>query len=317
MAFLALLLALTISAFAQAPVKKVPAKAIIARNESIWSGGSVNATPDMVRFHDRWFVALREDEGVRVISSVNAENWQSFAKLDYAAATALTEPRISVTPDNRLMLTTTAIMLPGVDSKVKTLVRFSREGRMWTPSEILGDPEFGVSAIGWNLGKGLVISHSTDQMRTYLTTDGLNTQTLSPAVPSPGNPRDTAFVYMPDQSIVGLTRHEGAPAMLATSVTPYRGWRWRSAGLRIAGAPNLIRVPDGRIVAAVKIDSRTALCWLDLVTGELTEFLALPSTGELGHAGLAWSDDLLFVTYGSSHEGKQSIYLARIKLPTL
>jgi len=313
MILLALLFAFATSASAQA----VTTKAIADHNDSIWSLGAKNSSPDIVRFRDRWYVALREDDFIRIIGSVDSQRWEPIAKIDYGAAEAMREPRLSVTPDNRLMLAFHAVMIAGLDAKVKTLVRFSHEGKIWTPSETLGDPEFTATAFGWNLGKGLIVSHSIDQQRVYMTTDGVRTTPLGPAAPMTGAARESAFVYLPNHNILSLTRREDGTAMSATSVSPYRGWRWRDAGLRIDGPPNLLRIPDGRVVAAVKIGTRTTLCWLNATSGELTEFLALPSSGELGHAGLAWSDGLLLVAYGSAHEGKQSIYLARVRLPLL
>jgi hypothetical protein len=79
----------------------------------------------------------------------------------------------------------------------------------------------------------------------------------------------------------------------------------------------MIRVPDGTIVAAVRLldgGARTSLCWLEPEGGTLTEFLKLPSGGDTSYAGLVWHDDLLWVSYYSSHEGKTSIYLAKVRL---
>jgi hypothetical protein len=41
--------------------------------------------------------------------------------------------------------------------------------------------------------------------------------------------------------------------------------------------------------------------------------LALPSGGDCSYAGMVWHDDLLWISYYSSHEGKTSIYLATIR----
>src|SRR5262249_17978335 len=88
-------------------------------------------------------------------------------------------------------------------------------------------------------------------------------------------------------------------------------------GTRIGG-PNLIRLPDGRLIAVVRLytpKARTAVCSLDPETGKLAELLTLPSGGDTSYAGLAWHDDLLWISYYSSHEGKTSIYLARVRFP--
>ena len=79
----------------------------------------------------------------------------------------------------------------------------------------------------------------------------------------------------------------------------------------------MIRLPDGRIVAAVRLIEggvRTSLCWLDPDKGTLKEFLKLPSGGDTSYAGLAWHDELLWVSYYSSHEDKTSIYFAKVQL---
>ncbi len=43
--------------------------------------------------------------------------------------------------------------------------------------------------------------------------------------------------------------------------------------------------------------------------------LTFPSGGDTSYAGLVWHDGLLWVSYYSSHEGKTSIYLAKVELP--
>jgi hypothetical protein len=60
--------------------------------------------------------------------------------------------------------------------------------------------------------------------------------------------------------------------------------------------------------------ARTSLCWIDDDAGTLTEFLKLPSGGDTSYPGLVWHDDFLWVSYYSSHEGKTSIYLAKVRL---
>jgi hypothetical protein len=80
----------------------------------------------------------------------------------------------------------------------------------------------------------------------------------------------------------------------------------------------MVRLPNGRIVAAGRLYEgrvRTSLCWLDPGAGTLTEFLALPSGGDTGYPGLVWHEGLLWVSYYSTHEGKTSIYLARVRIP--
>ena len=44
--------------------------------------------------------------------------------------------------------------------------------------------------------------------------------------------------------------------------------------------------------------------------------LHLPSGGDCSYPGMVWHDGLLWMSYYSSHEGKTSIYLAKVRLNT-
>ena len=87
-------------------------------------------------------------------------------------------------------------------------------------------------------------------------------------------------------------------------------------GSLLSGGPNLIRLPDGRLVAVVRLYDgkvRTAVCAVDAEAGKLDELLALPSGGDTSYAGLVWHEGMLWISYYSSHEGRTSIYLAQVR----
>ena len=125
-------------------------------------------------------------------------------------------------------------------------------------------------------------------------------------------------MFLEDDTCYCLLRRDGRPntAFLGTSKPPYAEWRWKDLRKPIGG-PHMIHLPDGRFVAAVRLydgGARTSLCWIDPQAGALTEFLKLLSKGDTSYAGLVWHEGLLWVSYYSSHEGKTSIYLAKVKL---
>jgi hypothetical protein len=60
--------------------------------------------------------------------------------------------------------------------------------------------------------------------------------------------------------------------------------------------------------------AHTALCYLDMTEHKMTKLLKLPSGGDTSYPGLVWHNDLLYLSYYSTHEGKTSIYLAKIKV---
>jgi hypothetical protein len=83
------------------------------------------------------------------------------------------------------------------------------------------------------------------------------------------------------------------------------------------GGPNMIRLPDGRILAGdatlerrhTNLRSRGSIP----EKATLTECLKLPSGGDTSYPGLVWKDDMLWISYYSSHEEKTCIYLAKVR----
>ena len=52
-----------------------------------------------------------------------------------------------------------------------------------------------------------------------------------------------------------------------------------------------------------------------MTPSSLTPILELPSGGDCSYPGLVWHEGHLWVSYYSSHEGKASIYIAKVRLP--
>jgi hypothetical protein len=122
-----------------------------------------------------------------------------------------------------------------------------------------------------------------------------------------------------DGTALCLLRRDGKGnmALLGTAKPPYKEWTWKDLGLKVGG-PQLLLLPDGRIVASGRLyngGAHTGLFWLDPKEGKATEFLKLPSGGDTSYPGLVFHEGLLWVSYYSSHEGKTSIYRAKVKLP--
>jgi hypothetical protein len=122
---------------------------------------------------------------------------------------------------------------------------------------------------------------------------------------------------MPDGEMVALVRREAGNrfAWVGRSRAPYTSWTWREIPHQIGG-PNFIRLPDGDLWASGRSylgGPKTVLARLTL-DGGYEPVLTLPSGGDTSYAGMAWHDGLLWVSYYASHEGKATIYLARVKV---
>jgi len=306
----------------------VVGKAEIIEVKALWSRAPHNAFTDLARFKDRWYCVFREGEThaspdgkIRVLTSLDGEVWTSAALFESSLGD-LRDPKLSVTHDNYLMINGGVAIPDGGGVRHQSLVWLSRDGRQWHEPVEVADPTFWLWRVTWNLGRAYGMGYRKFDGRTlrlYTSANGSDFQTLVDK-PFPGDGASEAtLLFLPDKTGLCLLRREGQDtnAQLGRAAPPYRGWTWTDLGVRVGG-PNLIQLPDGRIVATVRLyepDRRTSLCWLNAEEGKLTEFLKLPSGGDNSYAGLVYHDGLLWVSYYSSHEGKAMIYLAKVKLP--
>ncbi|HUU91043.1 MAG TPA: sialidase family protein [Phycisphaerae bacterium] len=307
-------------------------KAELVEVRKIWDRAPHNAFTDLVRFKDRWFCVFREGGGhvshdgtIRVIASDDGAAWTSAALVETPDAKVpdLRDPKICVTPDGRLMLTAGAANRKGGETRHQTYAWFSSDGADWGRAVAVGEPNLWLWRVTWHKGAayGVGYGRSGERIaRLYRSTDGRTFTPLVPRLFDQGYPNETSLVFLPDETCYALLRRDGAPftAQLGMARPPYTGWTWKDLGVRVGG-PFLLRLPDGRFVAATRRydgGARTSLQWLDPEKGTLTEFLRLPSGGDTSYPGLVHHGGLLWVSYYASHEGKTAIYLAKVRLPS-
>ncbi len=293
----------------------------------IWDRGAHNAFTDLVRFKDRWYCVFREgkdhvslDGAVRVLTSNDGEDWEGAALLSNSAAD-LRDPKVIFTPGETLMLSAVKVTHDKLGKKHQTLIWHSSDGKRWTEPVEIGEPNYWLWRVTWHKDSFYGIGYGTRAdnqfVRLYNSRDGRKFETLVPSLYTEGYPNETSILFLDDDTCYCLLRRDGQPntGLLGIAKPPYTDWQWKDLGQRIGG-PHMTRFSDGRIVAAVRLIEggvRTSLCWLDPEEGTLKEFLKLPSGGDTSYAGLVWHDELLWVSYYSSHEGKTSIYLAKVR----
>jgi WD40 repeat protein len=294
----------------------------------IWDRAPHNALTDLTRFRHCWFCVFREgtdhispDGKIRILSSDDGTQWKPETLLEIPDLD-LRDPKISVTPSGRLMLNAgAAYRLPAVQ-RHQSFVWFSEDGIEWSAPGKVGDPNFWLWRVTWHKGVAYGIAYSTVEplgTRLYSSSDGSSFDFVADELFCEGFPNEATMIFGGDDGALCLLRRDAgkATAMLGCAQPPYLLWRWKDLGVRIGG-PNLLALPDGRIVAAIRRYGRepwTSLNWLNPIRGTLDEFLALPSGGDTSYAGLYWHEDMLWVSYYSSHEQRTSIYLAKIRLP--
>lgn len=299
----------------------------LIESRKIWDGAPHNAFTDLIRFRNEWLCVFREGQGhvspdgaIRVLASADGARWDSVARIECADAD-LRDPKITQGPSGELMLSAAAALRPPASAKHQTRAWFSRDARQWSAPVDIGEPNFWLWRTAWNREVLWGIGYDTlgeKSTRLYRSSNGRAFESWVPKLFDQGQPNESGLVFLPDETAVCLLRRDGNPGtgQLGTSRPPYRDWAWADLGVKIGG-PQLVRLPGGALVAGVRLytpKARTALVAVDVRRGRLSELLSLPSGGDTSYPGLVWHDDRLWVSYYSSHEGKTSIYLAKVGL---
>lgn len=295
----------------------------------IWDKAPHNAFTDLIFYKGKWYCTFREgskhvsnDGIVRVIASADGAKWESVA--EFASKTEDTrEFKFSISPDQKLMLIGAACdVSSGNRGLHQSYVYYTQDGKKWSEPVKAGDLGYWMWRMVWHKGTaysfGYKATYPNGSLRLYSSTDGLTWKTLVGEVFVEGFPNETAEIFLEDDTMVCLLRREtdDKTAQIGTAKPPYIEWTWKSVGMRI-GSPSLVKLPDGQIVAPIRLlnPMRTALCKVDIQEGTLTEMFKLPSGGDNGYTGAVVHNNKLWVSYYSCHQDKQSkIYLAKIPL---
>jgi hypothetical protein len=290
----------------------------------IWDRAPHNAFTDLARWRGRWYCIFREADGhvggdgkLRVLESGDGGQWQPAA-LIAEEGIDLRDPKLSVTPDGRLMVVAGGSVYRGTKTLMgrQPRVAFSRDGREWTPPQrVLAEGEW-LWRVTWHEGKAYGVSYGDGgSLKLFVSPDGVKYDLLT-RLDVPGEPNEATLRFLDGGELMALVRREGGNTLgwVGTSRPPYRAWKWHETKHRLGG-PNFLALPDGSLWAAGRSypgGAKTVLARLSRDGYEPA--LTLPSGGDTSYPGLVWHDGLLWVSYYSSHEGKSSIYLAKVQL---
>jgi hypothetical protein len=307
----------------------------------IWDEPKHAAFGDLIRWKGRWFAVFREGQGhaprkgltddgkLRVISSRDGAAWRGEALLEESGVD-LRDPHLSVTKDNRLMVVAGGSYYPNGEYRSRqSRVFFSKDGKGWTaPQKVVEDGHW-LWRVTWHKGVAYGVSkygspsaelkENPRKVRLVKSRDGVQWDTVTELAVPGGD--ETAVRFLPDGTMVALTRRtwtDGNIAWVGTAKAPYKEWTWKPSG-HFIGGPNVAILPSGLWVAGGRIFEGGYGVRPHTEIGELTAEgftpkLRLPSGGDSSYPGFVWHEGQLWTLYYSSHEGKTSIYLAKIRV---
>lgn len=318
--------------------QKTPEQDKIISVERIWDRAGHNAFTDLVYFDDMFYCVFRESAthkpdqnldciingSIRIIASKDGQNWTSVAHL-FKKDTDLRDPKLSVTPDNRLMLLVGTSIYEGINLKktqgkvcfydveskeFSQLQNISIDKNIRTKRDWLWN-------ITWHNGTayGVVYQSSKNKLNSWSahlvkSTDGINYEYVS-SLKVANSPTEADIKFLSGGEMVIIVR--GTPGAIGVSSAPYKKWDWNSLPVKLGG-PEFVVLEDNSLILATREynpgnANRTIIAQVSL-SGDFKKILTLPSGGDTGYAGMVIKDSILYISYYSSHEGQTSIYIA-------
>jgi hypothetical protein len=317
----------------------------IVQIDRIWDKAAHSAFTDIVQLGDHLYCTFREGSGhipglngvVRVIRSRDAANWESVALLAEQHID-LRDPKLSITPDRRLLVNMGASTYHGKERLgIASRVSFSDpNGLNFSPPQTVELPESIVTGFdwlwrvtwhgGWAWGAvqqippaAMLRPGEIRRLQLVRSKDAIQWEHVA-SLPLPA-PSETTLRFQPDGTLLAMIRHVGNPAIgrIGRAQPPYKDWTFQETGLAFGG-PNFVRLPSGAWLAGSRDYAAkpptTALWRLDPVTARMRSLLTLPSSGDNSYPGFVIDGpgNRLLVSYYSGHEGKSAIYLATLRL---
>jgi|TARA_R110002050_G_scaffold280425_1_gene427347 hypothetical protein len=300
--------------------------------KKIWDKSPHNAFTDLIKFGEYWYCTFREadehmsmDGKLRVIRSLNGKKWSSVALLGFDGGD-VRDGKFSITPKNELMLNAGVRLVESIDGlNTRSVTWLSDDGKNW--SEVFTCPT-GLGTWRWSTTWHKKTAYSIgytgkDKLGClYSTKDGKKWKIVKDKLFPTKNSSwsESSLVFLENGDLYVLLRRDSQSytSVLGFSKFPYEEWSWSDLNVPIGGPKMIYVEKQDKFLATVRLygnqSARTSLCWIDYENGELREALTLPSGGDTSYAGMVYEEDILWISYYSSHEGKTSIYLAKVRI---
>ena len=224
--------------------------------KKIWDQAPHNALTDLIRFGEKWYCAFRESDAhdggtdgvIRLIQSNHGEEWESAA-LFHEEGIDLRDPKLSITPDNKLML-----LCEGVhySQNHQTFIRqprvsFSDNGKNWSSREKILAPHEWLWRLTWYRGKAYGASYRLknpqEKREEWIITlfeshNGIDYTKIT-QWEIYGHPSEATLQFQDNGEMIALVRR-GKCAWIGQSDPPYRLWQWNTTRHHRACPPFLI-----------------------------------------------------------------------------
>lgn len=307
--------------------------------KKIWNHADHNALTDLIYFQNIWYCTFRESTKhvygrngvIRIIKSTDSEIWEPVAIIEEKGID-LRDPKLSITPDNKLMLLVGGTEYNSSKHYVtrQPRISFSLEGARWTPLQKILEPHEWLWRITWHNGKAYGASYRFSNperkfdewlIKLFKSDNGIDYEQII-QWDIPGLPNEATVRFLLNDTMIALVRREKMyqnHAWIGTSTPPYDDWKWSETDWHFGG-PNFLILPDqskwagGRVhfINPYGFFEKTVLA--SMTDKSIDPLIVLPSGGDCSYPGMVYDGRHLWMSYYSSHEENTAIYLAKIHL---
>jgi len=313
--------------------------------KKIWDNGFHCAFTSIIKFQGKYYCSFREGEThifdkygtaegkVRLLVSEDGDDWKPLAlisKVNYD----LRDPKLSITPDGRLMIIIGGSVYKGEKLVARIpQVSFSRDGISFSdPEPVCLDKKANSGMdwlwrVTWEGNTGYVVNYSmingSEASISLLKTENGKDFEFVSRLNVSDFPNEATIRFTPDKRMLVMVRRERGDKMgyWGISEPPYKDWSWKKMDIPLGG-PDFIVLENDWLIAGTRSRyingfPKTVLLSGD-TTGKFEEVFVLPSGGDTSYTGFLVEGDQLWVSYYSSHETKNAaVYIAKLPLALL
>lgn len=290
-----------------------------------------SAFTDLCEFSQRLYCCFREatdhvsGDGRIGILQLDWQGNVTGAERIRIANTDLRDPKLSITPDNRLLLLAYGRFNSASGRYSQPMTWFSSDGQSWSSPKPLADKNWWLWRLRWHQGIAYGIAYNRAAQRVSLyagnprrTFECINQDLFSLSKNGKGYPNETDMFFDKNATMYVLLRRDAdtCTAQLGVARPPYRRWQWTDLGVYIGG-PAMLAMDNNKALVCGRVwteqGPKTALLKMDLL-GKRPELLQfLPSAGDTSYPGMVLNQQGLYISYYSTHEHKTMVYLTRFR----
>ena len=298
------------------------------------------AFTDLVFFDNQYFLVFRESDKhaygkngvIKLYNSKDCEEWILIKEINVEGID-LRDPKFAVNND-KLML-----YIHGLTFQDKKVMgssdyksRYS-EDKGWEDlvnvtldKSILDSQKTNINAawpwrVSWFNNKAYSIAYNlTGIFDLYQSNDGIAFNKINSLVGILNNPTEATIRINSTGEFYVLARTNNGRAIVGKSSIPNEEWDWfGEIPIVNFGGPNFLFTANDNMIISGREEDKVIIGSYDVRRKIYKKLLTLKSGGDCGYPGMIIKDDILWVSYYSSHESdhEAAIYLAKISLSKL